>query len=174
MDEKKETRGRKTTYDPKYDQIAYDMCVLGHTEEHLAYTFSVSKSCIREWKKKYPSFLASIRRGRLETSLEVAGALKKAATGYKTTKPITVSQGGGLGQKIVYVEVDVPPNPNACKMYLAAHEREIWGSEKQVASVTVNNTISDDRTLTVHADELTDDQIRGLIEAKNIFKDPLD
>jgi len=173
-EKKKETRGRKTTYDPSYDQIAYEMCVLGHTDEHLGFTFNVTKYAIREWKKKYPSFSASVRRGRLETSLEVAGALKRAATGYTARKPMTVSQGGGLGQKIVYVEVDVPPNPNAAKMYLQTHEKAVWGSEKEIANITVNNTVTDDRTITVQPDLLTDEQVRGLIEAKNISKNPLD
>jgi hypothetical protein len=74
--------GRPTDYRPEYNEQAYKLCLLGHTDAELAAFFDVQESTINNWKLAYPEFLESIKKGKDIADSEVAAKLYHRATGY--------------------------------------------------------------------------------------------
>ena len=78
--------GRPTKYLPIYNKQAYELCLCGYLDEDLARFFDVHTDTINEWKKVYPQFKASIRKGKDPANALVAKSLFKNAVGFKTTE----------------------------------------------------------------------------------------
>ena len=53
--------GRPTEYRTEYLQRAKEMCLAGATDFDLADEFDVSVTTIKNWKAKYPEFLAALK-----------------------------------------------------------------------------------------------------------------
>ena len=82
--EKKPT-GRPSSYNPKYDLIAYQLTLLGATDKQLAEAFSVSERTINNWKENEDgsesSFMQSIKKGKIAADGEIAHSLYQRAIG---------------------------------------------------------------------------------------------
>ena len=74
--------GRPTDYKEEYDEQAFKLCLLGATDEQMGDFFGVSKQTINTWKHKHPTFLDSIKRGKIDADANVAMALYHRALGY--------------------------------------------------------------------------------------------
>lgn len=74
--------GRKTKYKPEYKEEAYKLSLLRAIDEDIADFFGVSVSTLTTWKKKYPTFLASIKKGKIKADAEIAHSLFNRAKGY--------------------------------------------------------------------------------------------
>ena len=57
-------RGRKSLFREEYIQLAENYALLGATDDELADFFGVSKQTLNKWKKDYPEFLDSLKRGK--------------------------------------------------------------------------------------------------------------
>ena len=73
--------GRPTAYKKEYAEQALRLCLLGATDQEMAGFFSVSEQTINTWKGKHPSFLESIRKGKIEADANVAERLYERAIG---------------------------------------------------------------------------------------------
>lgn len=62
---KKKSRGRKSEYREEYAEQALKLCLLGATDKEIAEFFSVSEQTLNSWKKKFPQFLESLKKGKL-------------------------------------------------------------------------------------------------------------
>ena len=71
--------GRPTAYKKEYAEQAMSLCLLGATDQEMADFFSVSEQTINTWKGKHPSFLESIRKGKIEADANVAVRLYERA-----------------------------------------------------------------------------------------------
>ena len=71
--------GRPTAYKKEYAEQAMSLCLLGATDQEMADFFSVSEQTINTWKGKHPSFLESIRKGKIEADANVAVRLYEKA-----------------------------------------------------------------------------------------------
>lgn len=80
--------GRPTKYKEEYDEQTFHLCLLGATDKDLASAFDVEEQTINNWKKDFPSFFESIKRGKVEADARVANALYEKATGGDTTAMI--------------------------------------------------------------------------------------
>lgn len=80
---KKKTLGAPTKYKKEYNQLAYELCLLGLTDRQLAEAFEVAESTISDWKKKHKAFSEALREGKLKADGKVARALYRRATGFK-------------------------------------------------------------------------------------------
>lgn len=60
----KKKRGRKSAYQKEYANQALKLCLLGATDKELADFFSVSEQTLNKWKKDYPEFLESLKKGK--------------------------------------------------------------------------------------------------------------
>ena len=60
----KKKRGRKSEYRIEFSDQALKLCLLGATDKELAEFFSVSEQTLNKWKKDYPEFLESLKKGK--------------------------------------------------------------------------------------------------------------
>lgn len=80
--------GRPSDYQPEYDDQAKRLCLLGAIDAELAEFFDVSEQTINAWKKANPTFLESLKAGKLEADAKVVSALYDAAIDGDTTAMI--------------------------------------------------------------------------------------
>ena len=123
--DRKSKSGRPTLYRDEYVKQAYKLCLLGATDKEIADFFEVNIDTIYAWKKNYPEFSESIKRGKLMSDAKVAESLYKCAIGF--THPQThVSD--YLGKvTITMLEKYYPPNVKACIFWLRNRQSKIWG-----------------------------------------------
>lgn len=74
--------GRKTKYKKEFDKLAYKLCLLNATDAQIADVLGCSEVTLNAWKKRYPSFLKSLKDGKGRADAEVAKALFHRACGY--------------------------------------------------------------------------------------------
>lgn len=75
--------GRPTLYKPEYDEQARKLCLLGATDAELGDFFEVSEDTINEWKKVYPEFSVSVKKGKTQADANVADRLYQRAMGFE-------------------------------------------------------------------------------------------
>ena len=73
---------RPTKYKYKYCSQVYKLCLLRAIDEDIADFFDISVATLTTWKKKYPKFMSSIKRGKIQADSEVAEKLYQRACGY--------------------------------------------------------------------------------------------
>lgn len=117
--------GRKSQYHPSYAKLAFKFALLGAIDADLARCFEVSQQTINAWKKAYPAFLESIKKGKAIADAEVASKLYHRATGYdcKATKFATYE--GKITDKQDYIE-HYPPDTTAAIFWLKNRRKEEW------------------------------------------------
>ncbi|CAG5067971.1 hypothetical protein DYBT9623_00699 [Dyadobacter sp. CECT 9623] len=76
--------GRPTDYDPDFHpQEAYELCLLGSTDEQLAEDFGITTRTLDNWKKKHYEFFRALSRGKRSADAKVARSLFERACGYQ-------------------------------------------------------------------------------------------
>jgi hypothetical protein len=122
--------GRPTKYDPKYNRQAEKLCKLGSTDKELADFFEVNEDSIHEWKKRYPKFAESIRRGKSVADAEVADKLFKRATGYKHPD-VDIKQYEG---QIIVTKITkhYPPDTTAAIFWLKNRHKNVWRDKHEI------------------------------------------
>jgi hypothetical protein len=120
--EQKNPVGRPSCYRDKYAQQAYKLALLGATDKELAYFFEVAESTINEWKKAFPEFSESIKRGKIQADAEVAEKLYHRAKGYSHPEVKVFCQEG----EIITHEVvkHYPPDTGAAMAWLKNRRRK--------------------------------------------------
>jgi len=73
---------RPTKYKPEYNEQVYKLCLLKALDKDIADFFEVEEKTINNWKKEYPKFLQSLKRGKIQADSEVAKKLYYRACGY--------------------------------------------------------------------------------------------
>lgn len=74
--------GRPTLYKEEYNERVFKYCLLGVTDEQLSDLLNISVRTLNVWKKEYPKFMQSIRKGKEDADAEIAQALYHRAKGY--------------------------------------------------------------------------------------------
>ena len=138
---------RPSSYQPKYANIAFRHSLLGATDKDLAKAFEVDERTINDWKKKFPQFSLSIKKGKEDSDTHVANSLYGRATGYShdDVDIRTVSTGDGCSQ-IVQTPIvkHYPPDVTAQIFWLKNRNPARWRDKQPEFSVTVNNDIQVD------------------------------
>jgi hypothetical protein len=116
--------GRPTKYESKFCKQAEQLCLLGATDKNLSDFFEVSEDTINTWKKKYPQFSVSIRRGKILPDAKVAQALYKRAIGY-SHKSVKIFNADGKPLIVPYTE-KFPPDVTAALKWLYNRQPELW------------------------------------------------
>lgn len=80
--EDKRKTGRKSSYQDAFANQALKLALLGAKDEELADFFGVDVSTINRWKKKYPEFCESLKKGKDIADSNVASKLYNRAIGY--------------------------------------------------------------------------------------------
>jgi hypothetical protein len=124
--------GRPTVYDPKFTpQLARWICRdKNYTkDENIAEALGIAISTLKNWKKKYPEFLAAIKTGKDAVDREVEDALLKVCLGYDYEREeieVHTSDKGGEYQKKKTTTMHVPPDPTGIIFWLTNRKREVW------------------------------------------------
>lgn len=131
--------GRPTKYDPANNEIVTNYCLMGATDTELATFLDVCEATINNWKKDYPEFLESIKKGKELADARVAGSMYKKATGYtaKHKKAVKIREGLGGGkyiEKVVMVEEEqeIPPDATLAIFWSKNRRPNDWRDKKDV------------------------------------------
>ena len=60
----------------------------GLSEEQIAHNMGIVRATLAEWKKKFPTLLDAIKKGKEVVDREVENALLKRAMGYETVEEV--------------------------------------------------------------------------------------
>ena len=86
-------------------------------DAEIAEFFNISVRTLNRWKKKYPEFWQSMKRGKYQADSKVAAALYKSAIGgeYIKEEKIVPTE---TGHEVVTIKKQVPANVTAQKFWL--------------------------------------------------------
>ncbi|APM40557.1 transposase [Clostridium kluyveri] len=134
----------------------------GLTEVQIAKNLGISESTLNDYKKKYPEFLESLKKGKEVIDFEVENALLKRALGYKYDevtqerilqkdeygKVITDIHGFPIYKMVVTktVKKEVAPDTTAQIFWLKNRKPKEWRDKRDVehsGEVSVNNPYKD-------------------------------
>lgn len=137
---------RPSKYDPKFDDMAYKLCLLGATDKDIADILEVNQDTVNEWKKVHPSFSESLKKGKAIADANVADRLYQRAMGFEhdSEEIKVVSLGGKEGSEIERVPIRkiYPPDPTAAIFWLKNRQPAQWRDkqEVEVKGLTINLT----------------------------------
>lgn len=127
----KPKEGRPTEYKEEYPEKAYKLCLLGATDKEIADFFDVSEQTINSWKHKFPEFLESIKKGKIEADSLVAEKLLNRATGYeKDYFEEQVTKDGDVVK--VQRHAIYPPDTTAIIFWLKNRQPGKWRDKQEV------------------------------------------
>ena len=154
-DEKKK-RGRKSEYQKEYADQALKLCLLGAIDKELAEFFSVSVQTLNKWKKDYPEFLESLKKGKNIADANVASRLYNRAIGYDCKATKFATSEGKITDSKEYIE-HYPPDTTAAIFWLKNRQPEKWRDKKEVdANVNIGDEL----------EGLSDEQLQSIIDGK--------
>lgn len=127
--------GAPSLYKEEYDDMAYKFCLLGATDAELGSLFEVDERTINNWKKDFPSFFQSIKKGKEIADAKVADRLYQRARGFEhdDEEIKTVSIAGG-GSEIVRVPVRkiYAPDPTSAIFWLKNRQPKKWRDKQEI------------------------------------------
>lgn len=125
-------KGRPTKYKPAYNKLAFNYCLLGAVDSELAKYFEISESALNLWKKEFPSFMESIKKGKETADATVASKLFHRANGYQHPDvDIKMFEGQIIETKLTK---HYPPDTTAGIFWLKNRQPEKWRDKVQVDS----------------------------------------
>ena len=116
--------GRHTSFNKEYPEQAYKLCLLGATDKQMADFFDVSEVTLNSWKKKFPEFLKSLKKGKDEADGVIAESLFHRAKGYSHPEDKIFNNDGE--EMIVSTVKHYPPDTTACIFWLKNRQKENW------------------------------------------------
>ena len=122
---KKKSRGRKSEYREEYAEQALKLCLLGATDKEIAEFFSVSEQTLNSWKKKFPQFLESLKKGKEVIDRKVEKCLLKRALGYTYEEVRDKYEGDILKERTVTTR-EIPGDVAAQIFWLKNRKPDIW------------------------------------------------
>lgn len=121
---KKKKTGRPTKYKPEFENQALILAEKGFTDVEIADVFGVKEQTITNWKKKYPQFFASLKKGKELADQKVVQSLYQRALGYSHPEVhITAFQGCVTKTNIIK---HYAPDVTACIFWLKNRDKENW------------------------------------------------
>ena len=137
--------GRPTEYKEEYNEQVYKLCLLGAIDKEIADFFGVSEVTLNDWKKKYPEFLKSIKKGKEFADFKVAESLYKRACGYKKKSIQFATFKGEITDRKEYFE-DVPPDTTAAIFWLKNRKSDVWREKQEIATTIKSYSLFEEET----------------------------
>ena len=97
----------------------------GLTDKQIAHNVGITEQTLNVWKKSYPSFSESLKKGKEIVDYEVENALLKRAIGYKTSE-MRLTKDGDL----VEVKKEVPGDVTAQIFWLKNRKPDKWKDKR--------------------------------------------
>lgn len=119
--------GRKSSYDPSYDEMVTNLYLLGMTDVEVATFFGVTVQAVFSWSKRSDAFRQARADGKERADGKVAAAFYKRALGYshEAVKIMAPSQAGGAVIRETYTQ-HYPPDTQAAILWLANRQPGRW------------------------------------------------
>lgn len=127
---------RPTDYRKEYAEQARKLCLLGYTDKQLADFFNVNERTINRWKKDYPEFCQSIKKGKEVADIEVIESLYKRAIGFEYDETELKTDGNAKSKRVI--KKLVVPDTTAQIFWLKNRQPKIW-RDKQEREITGKN-----------------------------------
>lgn len=134
--------GRPTEYKEEYNEQAYKLCLLGHTDAELGKFFGVSEQTINAWKHKYPEFLESLKKGKEIADGNVIASLYQRAVGYQAPD-LDIKMYEGQIIETPYTK-HYPPDATSAIFWLKNRQPRKWRDKQDIEHSGSINTMSDD------------------------------
>lgn len=163
-DAEKKQKGRKSSYREEYANQALKLSLLGSTDKEMADFFGVSEQTLNSWKKKFPEFLESLKKGKSVADANVASKLYNRATGYDTKATKFATNEGKITDRVEYIE-HYPPDTTAAIFWLKNRQPEKWRDKKEIEA---NVKLSDE------LESMTDEELRAIIRGEKESKGDTD
>ena len=128
-------KGAPTKYRPEYDLTAEYMARSGMTDGEIADKLKVTEQTLNNWKKDFPSFFESLKRGKENVDAQVENSLLRMANGYvhDVEKPVVVGDGMGESHvEIVKYTERLPPNPTSMIFWLKNRQPAKWRDKQEI------------------------------------------
>jgi hypothetical protein len=122
--------GRPTAYKEEYADLAYNYALLGAKDTQLATFFDVAESTIHKWKKDFPEFSESLKKGKAIADSQVANSLFKRALGYKHEEDKIFNANGEA--LVVPTIKHYPPDPTSAIFWLKNRQPELWRDKQEI------------------------------------------
>jgi len=126
----KHAGGRPSKYDPKYVEMARNICLLGATDDDLARILDVDVSTVNNWKIEHPEFFESIKNGKEIADAEIASKLYHRASGYSHPEDkIFIHDGESV---IVPTTKHYPPDATSAIFWLKNRQPAKWRDTQNI------------------------------------------
>lgn len=123
-------------YTDEHAPTAFELALLGQTEEQMAETFGVHPQTIVRWMAK-PKFRRAVEAGRAKADGKVARALYERAQGYShDAVKIFLPPGAKEPVYAPYVE-HYPPDTAAASLWLRNRQPKLWRERSENVQVTM-------------------------------------
>lgn len=115
-----------TNVEPFLEEIQ-GWAMSGLTDEQIALNLNIGVSTLHEYKKKYPEFLESLKKGKDIADAQVVNALFKTATGFTYYEEVT----NALGDTVSIAKY-AKPNTTAQIFWLKNRCPDKWRDKTEV------------------------------------------
>lgn len=120
----KHAGGRPSKFKPEFEQQALVLAEKGFTDDDIAEVFDVSKRTIDNWKKEFPQFFHSLKKGKEVADRRVVQSLYQRALGYSHPEVhITAFKGEVIKTNIIK---HYAPDVTACIFWLKNRDQANW------------------------------------------------
>jgi deoxyadenosine/deoxycytidine kinase len=105
----------------------------GLSEKEIATNLGISKATLEVYKKLYPDFMDSIKRGKEPFLARIENALAKRAEGFehKESKTYIKQEAGKITRYTEETLKYFPPDVAACNIILKNKDKENWSDNPQ-------------------------------------------
>lgn len=137
-DGKEKHAGQPTKYILSMNKQAQILTEKGFTDKEVAKVFEVTEQTINNWKKAFPQFFESLKKGKEIADAKVVRSLYQRALGYSHPE-VHISNYQGVITKTSIIK-HYPPDPTSLIFWLKNRDRENW-RDKQEHEVTGEITL---------------------------------
>ncbi len=127
---KRKKAGQPTKFKPEYLSQALVLAEKGFTDNDIAEVFEVTEQTINNWKKQFPQFFESLKKGKAVADQKVVQSLYQRALGY-SHPDIHISNHKGLVTKTNIIK-HYAPDTTACIIWLKNRDPEHWRDKQDI------------------------------------------
>lgn len=102
----------------------------GLTDEQIAHNMGINRCTLRDWKNKYPTISAALKKGKEVVDIMVENALLKRALGYEYEE-IRIETERGIETKRVVTTKMVIPDTTAQIFWLKNRRPDMWRDKRE-------------------------------------------
>lgn len=145
MDKEKKHKhaGQPTKYKPEYENQVLILAEKGFTDKDIADVFNVHEDTINNWKKQFPQFFESLKKGKVVADEKVVQSLYQRALGYSHPE-VHISNFQGKITKTNIIK-HYAPDTTACIFWLKNRDQARWRDKQELGVSTEGFRIIIDR-----------------------------